>query len=77
MALVIYDVSQDDVYRSAERWLEEIISNETQAVVILLGNKVDLVPKERPGLQQMEDLAARFGMMHCEVKAKFKGFTML
>eukprot|EP00921_Rhytidocystis_pertsovi_P002976 GHVQ01004961.1.p1 GENE.GHVQ01004961.1~~GHVQ01004961.1.p1 ORF type:complete len:283 (+),score=37.54 GHVQ01004961.1:543-1391(+) len=48
-ALLVYDVTRKNTFLNASKWLEELRQNaEPDIVVMLVGNKVDLVEKE-PG----------------------------
>ena len=41
-ALVIYDITNNDSFNGAKRWIEELKRKTTSCFIILLGNKIDL-----------------------------------
>lgn len=64
-ALVVYDVTKEDTFRNAQRWMEEMrASAEPDCVICLVGNQVDRV-EINPVLRQVEfETAKRFAEAH-------------
>ena len=45
-ALLVYDVTKEQTFHNAKRWMEELRANaEPDIVIMLVGNKVDLTEK--------------------------------
>jgi Rab family protein len=59
-ALVVYDVTKEKTFDSVQRWIEELKYHaEPEIVIILVGNKVDLV-ENNPSLRKVpKELAER------------------
>ena len=60
-ALLVYDIAKEQTFHNAKRWMEELKAHaETDIVIILVGNKVDLV-ENSPSLRKVQsDTAKRF-----------------
>ena len=57
-ALVVYDVTKEKTFDSVQRWIEELKYHaEPEIVIILVGNKVDLVDNN-PSLRKVPKEAA-------------------
>lgn len=51
-ALLVYDITREATFKSCTKWMEELRqSAEPDIVIMLVGNKVDLVEKD-PSLRQ-------------------------
>mmetsp|Transcript_7391 Transcript_7391/g.16873 ORF Transcript_7391/g.16873 Transcript_7391/m.16873 type:complete len:218 (-) Transcript_7391:123-776(-) len=64
-ALLVYDITTQATFQNCMKWMEELRNNaEPDIVIMLVGNKVDLVEKD-PGLRQVQyDHAAEFARQH-------------
>eukprot|EP00746_Dinoflagellata_sp_MGD_P041538 gnl/MRDRNA2_/MRDRNA2_20044_c0_seq1.p1 gnl/MRDRNA2_/MRDRNA2_20044_c0~~gnl/MRDRNA2_/MRDRNA2_20044_c0_seq1.p1 ORF type:complete len:217 (-),score=50.53 gnl/MRDRNA2_/MRDRNA2_20044_c0_seq1:37-687(-) len=64
-ALLVYDVTKQSTFASCAKWMEELRQNaEPDIVIMLVGNKVDLVDKD-PGVRQVfYDAAAEFAKQY-------------
>eukprot|EP00920_Eleutheroschizon_duboscqi_P011688 GHVT01028050.1.p1 GENE.GHVT01028050.1~~GHVT01028050.1.p1 ORF type:complete len:250 (-),score=61.64 GHVT01028050.1:1428-2177(-) len=61
-ALLVYDVTRRSSFLNAAKWLEDLRQNaEPDIVVMMVGNKVDLVEKDPLAREVPYDLAASFG----------------
>jgi small GTP-binding protein len=73
-ALVVYDVTKEKTFDSVTRWVEELKYHaEPDIVIVLVGNKVDLVQKN-PNLRRVSEeagrkLAAEYQMLFAETSA--------
>ncbi|CAK9044103.1 unnamed protein product [Durusdinium trenchii] len=64
-ALLVYDITREGTFKSCTKWMEELRqSAEPDIVIMLVGNKVDLVEKD-PSLRQVYfDAAHEFAKLH-------------
>jgi len=64
-ALLVYDATKNSTFVSCLKWMEELRQNaEPDVVIMLVGNKVDLIEKD-PGSRQVQlDQAAEFARQH-------------
>jgi len=73
-ALVVYDVTKEKTFDSVTRWVEELKYHaEPDIVIVLVGNKVDLVEKN-PSLRKVkrekaQELAQEYNMTFEETSA--------
>jgi len=64
-ALLVYDVTKQSTFQSCTKWMEELRQNaEPDIVILLVGNKVDLVEKDPSMRQVYYDAAAEFARQH-------------
>mmetsp|Transcript_24387 Transcript_24387/g.42971 ORF Transcript_24387/g.42971 Transcript_24387/m.42971 type:complete len:207 (+) Transcript_24387:56-676(+) len=60
-ALLVYDITQANTFKSCQRWMDELrASAEPDIVIMLVGNKVDLAEKTAGERQVSCDEAAAF-----------------
>jgi len=65
-ALLVYDVTKQVTFANVVKWMEELRQNaEPDIVIMLVGNKVDLVEKDPSARQVFYDAAAEFARNHC------------
>jgi len=64
-ALLVYDVTKQATFQNCMKWMEELRQNaEPDIVIMLVGNKVDLVEKDTSQRQVYHDAAAEFARQH-------------
>ncbi|CAE8632630.1 unnamed protein product, partial [Polarella glacialis] len=64
-ALLVYDVTRNATFQNCLKWLEELRQNaEPNIIIMLVGNKVDLVEKDPTARQVHYDAAAEFARQH-------------
>eukprot|EP00928_Gymnodinium_smaydae_P018569 TRINITY_DN1706_c0_g1_i1.p1 TRINITY_DN1706_c0_g1~~TRINITY_DN1706_c0_g1_i1.p1 ORF type:complete len:216 (+),score=39.14 TRINITY_DN1706_c0_g1_i1:191-838(+) len=64
-ALLVYDVTRQPTFQNCLKWLEELRENaEPNLVIMLVGNKVDLVEKDPMARQVYFDSAQQFALQH-------------
>lgn len=64
-ALLVYDATRQATFQNCLKWLEELRQNaEKNVVIMLVGNKVDLVEKDPSARQVHYDVAAEFARQH-------------
>jgi len=64
-ALLVYDVTRQATFQNCLKWLEELRQNaERNIIIMLVGNKVDLVEKDPTARQVYYDSAVEFAHQH-------------
>mmetsp|Transcript_56059 Transcript_56059/g.126692 ORF Transcript_56059/g.126692 Transcript_56059/m.126692 type:complete len:221 (-) Transcript_56059:134-796(-) len=64
-ALLVYDVTRQATFQNCLKWLEELRQNaEPNIIIMLVGNKVDLVEKDPTARQVYYDAAVEFARQH-------------
>eukprot|EP00243_Klebsormidium_subtile_P006037 TRINITY_DN2511_c0_g1_i1.p1 TRINITY_DN2511_c0_g1~~TRINITY_DN2511_c0_g1_i1.p1 ORF type:complete len:189 (+),score=20.05 TRINITY_DN2511_c0_g1_i1:364-930(+) len=76
VAVVVYDVSNRQSFLNTARWVEEVRTERGSDVIIMLvGNKTDLVDKRQVSIEEGDAKAREFGVMFIETSAK-AGFNI-
>jgi len=74
-ALLVYDVTKKNTFLNASKWLEDVQQNsEPDIVIMLVGNKVDLLEQDPPVKREVPsekaaDFAHKFGLLFSEASA--------
>ncbi|XP_028835419.1 ras-related protein Rab-25b [Denticeps clupeoides] len=69
-ALLVYDISKHLTYESAERWLKELYDHaDPHIVVMLVGNKADLLSLRSVPTEDAKDFAEKNGLLFMETSA--------
>lgn len=64
-ALVVFDTTRKDTFRNVARWVEDIRNNgKKDAVLVLVGNKIDLVQERMVSRNEALKLARDFDMLY-------------
>eukprot|EP00928_Gymnodinium_smaydae_P016799 TRINITY_DN16357_c0_g4_i1.p1 TRINITY_DN16357_c0_g4~~TRINITY_DN16357_c0_g4_i1.p1 ORF type:complete len:232 (+),score=42.44 TRINITY_DN16357_c0_g4_i1:158-853(+) len=64
-AVLVYDVTRHDTFRNCEKWVEEVREGaSTNVVMMLVGNKIDLVARDPSSRQVYKDNAGEFARKH-------------
>uniref|UniRef100_A0A7S2QC37 Uncharacterized protein n=1 Tax=Zooxanthella nutricula TaxID=1333877 RepID=A0A7S2QC37_9DINO len=64
-ALLVYDITKQPTFQNCLKWMEELRQNaEPDVVIMLVGNKVDLLDNEPNCRQVYYDAAAEFARQH-------------
>ena len=79
-ALLVYDVTNEKSFVACKRWMEELRDQaEPDIVIMLVGNKLDLLDKNQSNCKVPTDVAAKFaktnGMLFRETST-FTGFNV-
>merc|ERR1711862_629598 len=75
-ALLVYDVTRQATFQNCMKWMEELRQNaEPDIVIMLVGNKVDLVEKDPSARQVNMDAAAEFARQHTLLFAESSAVT--
>lgn len=70
-ALLTFDVTRRESFKSLENWLEETKNNGNQnMVIILVANKVDLESQRVVSKEEAEKFANEHGLLYIETSAK-------
>lgn len=76
VAVVVYDVANRASFLNTARWIEEVRSERGNDVIIMLvGNKTDLVDRRQVSIEEGDAKAREFGVMFIETSAK-AGFNI-
>ncbi|KAH7445626.1 hypothetical protein KP509_01G018400 [Ceratopteris richardii] len=76
VAVVVYDVANRQSFLNTARWVEEVRTERGGDVIIMLvGNKTDLVDKRQVSIEEGDAKAKEFGVMFIETSAK-AGFNI-
>ncbi|MBN3295000.1 RB11A protein, partial [Amia calva] len=69
-ALLVYDISKHLTYECVERWLKELYDHaDAHIVVMLVGNKTDLVSLRAVPTEEAKDFAEKHGLSFLETSA--------
>ena len=69
--MIVYDVTDDESFKSVESWLSEVDKLASGNVVkLLIGNKADLAGQRKVTYEEGLELAKRCGMDFMETSAK-------
>lgn len=76
VAVIVYDVSNRQSFLNTARWVDEVRTERGKDVVIVLvGNKTDLVDKRQVSVEDGESKTKEFGALMIETSAK-AGFNI-
>lgn len=70
-AILVYDTTRRDSFTHLTRWLDEVKHNShLDIVVMLVGNKSDVITKRQVSIKEGEDFATERGLLFTEASAK-------
>lgn len=70
VAIVVFDVLQNDTFTKVESWLEEIKEECTESIIVILcGNKCDGLDERQVSFHEAEEFARNKGITYCETSA--------
>lgn len=76
VAVVVYDVSNRQSFLNTARWIEEVRTERgSDVIIVLVGNKTDLVDKRQVSIEEGDAKAREFSVMFIETSAK-AGFNI-
>lgn len=76
VAVVVYDVSNRQSFMNTARWIEEVRTERgSDVIIVLVGNKTDLVDKRQVSIEEGDAKAREFNVMFIETSAK-AGFNI-
>ncbi|KAK9069450.1 hypothetical protein SSX86_011354 [Deinandra increscens subsp. villosa] len=76
VAVIVYDVANRQSFLNTAKWIEEVRTERgTDVIIVLVGNKTDLVDKRQVSIEEGDGKAREFGVMFIETSAK-AGFNI-
>ena len=70
-AFVVYDITRKETFEHVERWLEDVKTNASKDIqIILIGNKKDLESERVVTFEEGSTLAEKYGILFLETSAK-------
>jgi len=76
VAVVVFDVSNRQSFLNTARWIEEVRTERgSDVIIVLVGNKTDLVDKRQVSIEEGDAKAREYNVMFIETSAK-AGFNI-
>ncbi|CAD5335871.1 unnamed protein product [Arabidopsis thaliana] len=76
VAVIVYDVASKQSFINTSKWIEEVRAERgSYVIIVLVGNKTDLVNKRQVSIEEGENKAREFGALFMETSAK-AGFNI-
>ncbi|KAL2498816.1 Ras-related protein RABH1e [Abeliophyllum distichum] len=76
VAVIVYDVANRQSFLNTSKWIEDVGTERgTDVIIVLVGNKTDLVEKRQVSTEEGEGKARESGVMYIETSAK-AGFNI-
>ncbi|KAH7565724.1 hypothetical protein JRO89_XS08G0006100 [Xanthoceras sorbifolium] len=76
VAVIVYDVANRQSFLNTSRWIEEVRTERgADVIIVLVGNKTDLVEKRQVSIEEGDGKARESGVMFIETSAK-AGFNI-
>ena len=69
VGFIVFDVTNQQSFNNVERWHREIISAERNAILILVGNKVDLIDQRVVSKEDADKIAEKLNVRYIETCA--------
>ncbi|KAG2637096.1 hypothetical protein PVAP13_2NG499700 [Panicum virgatum] len=76
VAVIVFDVASRQSFLNTSKWIEEVRTERgSDVIIVLVGNKTDLVDKRQVSIEEGEGKANDLGVMFIETSAK-AGFNI-
>ncbi|PON86142.1 Small GTP-binding domain containing protein [Trema orientale] len=76
VAVIVYDVANRPSFLNTSKWIEEVRTERgADVIIVLVGNKTDLVDKRQVSIEEGDAKSREFGVMFIETSAK-AGFNI-
>ncbi|GJS36767.1 Ras-related protein RabH1e [Tanacetum coccineum] len=76
VAVIVYDVANRQSFLNTSKWIEEVRTERgSDVIIVLVGNKTDLVDKRQVSIEEGDAKAREHGVMFVETSAK-AGFNI-
>ncbi|CAL9233468.1 unnamed protein product [Arabidopsis halleri] len=76
VAVVVYDVANRLSFLNTSKWIEEVRTERAgDVIIVLVGNKTDLVEKRQVSIEEGDSKGREYGVMFIETSAK-AGFNV-
>ena len=70
-AMVVYDITNKKSFDNVQNWIKDVITNSPKTVlIILIGNKIDLIDKRQVSFDDGQEFAINQGIIFMETSAK-------
>ncbi|KAG0498634.1 hypothetical protein HPP92_003325 [Vanilla planifolia] len=71
VAVIVYDISSRQSFLNTSKWIDEVRTERgSDVIIVLVGNKTDLVDKRQVSIEEGEAKAQELGVMFVETSAK-------
>nr|GMC62330.1 ras-related protein RABH1e [Ipomoea batatas] len=71
IAVIVYDVTNRQSFLNTSKWIEEVqVERGNDVIIVLVGNKIDLVDKRQVSIEEGGAKAREFSFMFIETSAK-------
>lgn len=68
--LVVFDITNKDTFEGAKKWIQEIEQTNKITSIILVGNKIDLIPQRQVDENAINDYTNAKNILYYECSAK-------
>ncbi|KAK9071543.1 hypothetical protein SSX86_007971 [Deinandra increscens subsp. villosa] len=76
VAVIVYDVANRESFLNTSKWIAEVRAERgSDVIIVLVGNKTDLVDKREVSIEEADGRAREHGVMFVETSAK-AGFNI-
>ncbi|XP_076907761.1 ras-related protein RABH1e-like [Bidens hawaiensis] len=76
VAVIVYDVANRQSFLNTSKWIEEVRTERgSDVIIVIVGNKTDLVDKRKVSIEEGDGKAREHGVMFVETSAK-AGFNI-
>ncbi|KAF1870356.1 hypothetical protein Lal_00003562 [Lupinus albus] len=76
VAVVVYDIANRQSFLNINKWIDEVRNERgNDVIIVLVGNKTDLVDKRKVSIEEGDSMARECGIMFIETSAK-AGFNI-
>jgi Ras-related protein Rab-6A len=76
VAVVVYDIANRNSFLNTDKWIEDVRAERgSDVIIVLVGNKTDLVDKRQVSTEEGEKKATELNVMFIETSAK-AGFNV-
>ncbi len=69
-AVVVYDITEEESFKGAKSWIKEIKQKTSNCLIVLIGNKVDLMNNRKVNIHKVKDYANENNLIYMESSAK-------
>ena len=69
-AVIVYDITHEDSFKGAKSWIRELKKKTSNCLILLIGNKIDLIEKRRVNVDDVRNYARDNNIIYMESSAK-------
>ena len=70
LAIIVYDITNYDSFRSAKQWIRELYKSAPNSLIYLVGNKLDLEQQRQVDYQEVQSYVEQNDLSSIETSAK-------